>query len=241
MGNEIQQSQDMPGMNGCLLVGDMVLATHRQSLHEERQISRCRPAKRPRRHLELLRRDPLAQALGLQRDGGHIGVALADGLIVRGGVVDPVVAPQPDVFCHLRGQRVKLGEDLDRRHGEGCHEEVDEAVLGARPADLLAVVEHAHGDAQALLLVALVEELVEDTMRPSLADVERLQWIRDVGKVEEELQEQRGVLAQDVRLVLRQERRSRRQAGLFLDDVGANLVGLVHILHHVEVVREISV
>lgn len=68
-------------------------------------------------------------------------------------------------------------------------------------------------EAERLLLVALIEELVQHPVRPDPAEVEGLQRVGDVGDVQKHLQPRALVLPQHllgVRLVLARPRHRRR-------------------------------
>mmetsp|Transcript_40870 Transcript_40870/g.122132 ORF Transcript_40870/g.122132 Transcript_40870/m.122132 type:complete len:399 (+) Transcript_40870:88-1284(+) len=190
----------------------------------------------PRRALAPV---PGGQLLHLVADPLHVRVPLLHVLGRGPGLLHPEVPPRLQVARHLPGQGLERGEDGDGAHDEGGREEGDEAVLGAGPADPVAVVEHAHGDAQALLLVALREELVLDARGPEHVDPEGLQGVGDVREVQEELVPERDVPAEHLRDVALHG--ALGVPRLRVAPLGAHLVGPPDLLDYLGVLRVVGV
>lgn len=90
---------------------------------------------------------------------------------------------------------------IDRREGpqertlvERSHNELDEVHLHARLACVPAIHQWCDGQAQFSLLVALLEELLNNSYRPLPSNRERLGGVGDVCRVQEDVQHHLSVL-----------------------------------------------
>mmetsp|Transcript_30774 Transcript_30774/g.71899 ORF Transcript_30774/g.71899 Transcript_30774/m.71899 type:complete len:338 (-) Transcript_30774:1526-2539(-) len=153
-------------------------------------------------------------------------------------ICDPQISPLFKIPCHLCAKWMKRRKDSHNTEDAWRHHEVDEAMLTARFVDLLAVVEEANGDTQALLLFALMEELVQHPHCPSVTNLEGLKWVRDVGEVEHGFQPHDGLLLQQLLCVaLLVGARIKR---LCFANIRVELVDGVELLDHLEVVGHVG-
>mmetsp|Transcript_74711 Transcript_74711/g.198505 ORF Transcript_74711/g.198505 Transcript_74711/m.198505 type:complete len:315 (-) Transcript_74711:184-1128(-) len=160
-------------------------------------------------------------------------------------LVRPVRVPCPDILHHLVCEPLHRWQDLDDGKDQRAHQELDEAHLRERPVDLLSVVQRLHWHAEALLLVALEEELLEHLPGPEATDAEGLHGVGNVCDVQQHLRQQLPRL----RLAEALHRLARREvvrvvcielAGGF-EDLGVHLVHHLHLLDHGEVLRVVGV
>ena len=94
---------------------------------------------------------------------------------------------------------------------EGLDQDRDEATLTLRDVGLRAVHKRRDGQAEALLLLALLEELLHHAARPLAGELPLLRGVGDVGRVEAHGEKQPHVLA--VGLLVRPRRDPRLELG----------------------------